>query len=154
MLVSKIDFAEKNNYLNERFAKAFEFIRQVKPDEIQDNAVTIVEGEVIANFQEYTTLDENTLDFETHDHFYDIHYIVSGEEIICHTHRDNLVPKGEYDAKADISFYKEPEPGTHSRILLKAGDFVVVAPEDAHKPRCKAGTANAVKKIVLKVKVG
>ncbi len=153
MLVSKIEFAEKNDYLNDRFRKAFKFIKQVKPDEIQDKVVTIVEGKVIANFQVYTTVDENTLDFETHDQFYDIHYIVSGKEVICCTHRDKLVPKGEYDAESDILFYETPDPETYSRILLEAGDFVVVGPEVAHKPRCKAGTFDAVKKIVIKVKV-
>jgi len=154
MLVAKIDFASKNDYLNDRFRKAFEFLKQVRPEEFQDKkVVAIIEEEVTAHFQECITADEKTLDFETHDQFYDIHYVVSGKELICCTHRDKLVPKGEYNAVSDISFYKNPDQETYSRILLEAGDFIVVAPEDAHKPRCSTGTTGAVKKIVIKVKV-
>ena len=33
------------------------------------------------------------------------------------------------------------------------GDLIVVAPEDAHKPRCVAGAPCQVKKVVVKVAV-
>ena len=36
---------------------------------------------------------------------------------------------------------------------LPEGDMIVVAPEDAHKPRCAAGHPMAVKKVVVKVAV-
>ena len=51
----------------------------------------------------------------------------------------------------DVVFYKDPE--LFGQILLKEGDLIVVAPEDAHKPRCEAGTPAPVKKVVVKVKI-
>lgn len=50
-----------------------------------------------------------------------------------------------------ILCFREPEQG--GTILLKAGDCAVVAPEDAHKPRCIAGAPCKVHKIVVKVRV-
>ena len=38
-------------------------------------------------------------------------------------------------------------------VLLQEGDLIVVAPEDAHKPRCQADGPEAVKKVVVKVAV-
>ena len=38
-------------------------------------------------------------------------------------------------------------------VLLLPGDMIVVAPEDAHKPRCAAGEPEFVRKVVVKVKV-
>ena len=38
-------------------------------------------------------------------------------------------------------------------MLLLPGDLIVVAPEDAHKPRCCADGHEFVRKVVVKVKV-
>ena len=38
-------------------------------------------------------------------------------------------------------------------VLLLPGDMIVVAPEDAHKPRCAAGDPEFVRTVVVKVKV-
>ena len=51
----------------------------------------------------------------------------------------------------DVVFYEDPE--LYGQVLLKEGDLIVVAPEDAHKPRCAAGTPAPVKKVVVKVKM-
>lgn len=55
-------------------------------------------------------------------------------------------------ADRDLVFYEEPaESGC---IILKAGDFAIVPPEDAHAPRRQTAAGPcAVKKIVVKVKV-
>lgn len=64
--------------------------------------------------------------------------------------RTDLIEK-ERKAGADLIFYEEPECA--GSILLEEGDFIAVAPEDAHKPRCMAGVPHAVKKVVVKVAV-
>ena len=88
---------------------------------------------------------------EPHKKYFDIQYMVTGEEQfgvckleglkLCESHEDN-----------DLYFYEEPaEAGT---ILLKEGDLIVVEPEEAHKPRLVAGgEKKAVKKVVVKVAV-
>lgn len=51
----------------------------------------------------------------------------------------------------DVVFYEDPPMS--GQVLLREGDLVVVAPEDAHKPRCAAGDPAPVKKVVVKVKI-
>ena len=77
--------------------------------------------------------------------------MVEGQERFGYTKRAGLEEEAPYNEADDIVFFKEPEQG--GAVLLKAGDCAVVAPEDAHKPRCIAGTPCKVRKIVVKVRV-
>lgn len=91
--------------------------------------------------------------FESHDRFFDIQFMVEGEELFGYVPRD-LVSSEPYDAQNDMTFHAEPEnPLAASYILLKKGDLAIVPPEDAHKPRCAAGEPKPVVKIVVKVRV-
>jgi YhcH/YjgK/YiaL family protein len=50
-----------------------------------------------------------------------------------------------------VVFYSDPD--LYGQVLLREGDLIVVAPEDAHKPRCAAGAPAPVQKVVVKVKI-
>ena len=39
----------------------------------------------------------------------------------------------DYDAERDLIFYNEPDDA--GSVILKAGDFAIVPPEDGHAPR-------------------
>ena len=77
--------------------------------------------------------------------------MVEGEEQFGYAKREDLTEDAPYDETNDIVFFREPEEA--GTVLLKAGDCIVVAPEDAHKPRCQAKEACRVKKVVIKVRV-
>jgi YhcH/YjgK/YiaL family protein len=62
--------------------------------------------------------------------------------------REGLTVK-ERREENDLIFYEEP--GLSGSVLLEEGDLIIVAPEDAHKPRCVAGVPCHVKKVVVKV---
>lgn len=103
---------------------------------------------MVANVQEYTTFPASQGSFETHEKYFDIQYMVSGREQFGVCKRDGLVEKERNEA-GDLIFYEEPE--FSGSVFLEEGDLIVVAPEDAHKPRCQAGGPCAVKKVVVKV---
>ena len=104
----------------------------------------------MANVQEYTTVSPDEALFETHEKFFDIQYVVSGREQFGVCKRDGLTVK-ERREESDLIFYEEP--GLSGSVLLEEGDMIIVAPEDAHKPRCVAGVPCQVKKVVVKVAV-
>lgn len=151
MYTTSIKLSEKYNYLEEKFIKAYEFLQRTDLDEFEEGSVEIDGQDVVANFQFYKTIDESNTLFETHDKFFDIQYMIKGRESFGYTKREGLVVAKEYNEANDITFYERPEYS--GRIILEEGDFVVVAPEDAHQPRCAAGEAQEVKKIVIKVRV-
>ena len=94
---------------------------------------TPIDGdEVFANVQAYTTLPDADAPFESHEKYFDLQFVVSGEERFGYAPRDLCKPAMAYDADRDLVFYEEPaESGC---IILKAGDFAIVPPEDAHAP--------------------
>ena len=111
-----------------------------------------IEGDdIYASVQEYTSLKADTCRFEAHNRYFDIQYVVAGEEQFGYAKREDLTEDAPYDETNDIVFFREPEEA--GTVLLKAGDCIVVAPEDAHKPRCQAKEACRVKKVVMKVRV-
>lgn len=151
MLTTSLNLAEKYNYLEERFKEAFKFLRNTNLEILPLGRVDICGDELFANVQEYMTMEESECKYEAHNQYYDIQYVVSGIERFGYVSREGLEEETEYNEEQDLIFYKEPE--LSGNIVLKAGDFAIVPPEDAHKPRCMAGKPCKVRKIVIKVRV-
>ena len=89
--------------------------------------------------------------FESHKDYLDIQYIAEGYEsfgqaLVCDCKLNESVPDN------DVYFYDTPE--FYTQVNLKAGDLVVVPPEEVHQPRvCYHGKKMMVTKVVVKVKV-
>lgn len=148
MFFANIGIAEKYDYLDEKFRAAYKWLRETNIKDLPEGSYPILGKEVIANVQEYTTSPKQERQFEAHDRFFDIQYMVTGEEMFGVCRRDTLVLKEEHPDQ-DLLFFEEPEKS--GEVYLKEGDLIIVAPEDAHKPRCAAGSPMKVKKVVVKV---
>lgn len=140
----------KHDLKAQKFQSAFAFLHRKDLADLPEGWIELDNG-VRASVQHYTTMAAETLDFETHEKFFDVQYLIEGVELIGVVGREGLVEKTPYDTTNDVTFYEEPV--LSGAVLLRAGDYVILAPEDAHKPRCLAGEAMPVKKIVLKVPV-
>lgn len=141
----KYDLSEK------KFRIAFDFLKRKDLAELPVGWIELGEG-VRASVQRYDSFgwDENR--FETHEKYFDVQYVIEGMEYCGVCKREELGPVAvAYDESNDIEFYEEP---VHSgKVFLNAGDFIVLAPEDAHKPRCAVDKPMSIKKIVVKVPV-
>lgn len=142
--------AEKYNYLNPDFLAAYRFLRREGLEELNAGTVSLGSG-ITAEIQSYLTIPPESAKFEAHDRFFDIQYIVSGEELFEVADREGTAPASPYDLENDIAFFKEP--GRKDVVRLKAGDIAVVSPEEIHKPRVCAGRPGPVRKIVVKIPV-
>ncbi len=150
MFFSNISIAKKYNYLEDKFLAAYKWLEETDIGALSVGSYPIVGDTVVANIQEYTTIRPEEGSFETHEKFFDIQYMVSGKEQFGYCKRDGLVVKERIE-ESDLIFYEEP--ALCGTVLLQEGDLIVVAPEDAHKPRCQADGPEAVKKVVVKVAV-
>lgn len=133
-----------------KFRTALAFLARKDLAELPVGWIDLDNG-VRASVQEYSTQPEEELDFETHEVYYDIHYMVKGEESIGVCSRQGLKNKVPYEAGNDIEFYYDPE--NYGIVYLKEGDYCVVGYEDAHKTHIAPNSPMPVKKIVLKVPV-
>lgn len=151
MFASALSDATKNDYLSRRFRLCYEWLASNKAKTLPEGSYQIDGDDAVANVQEYETSPAAERQFETHDKFYDIQYVVSGKESFGVCRRDTL-EQAKYDSTNDITFYdKDPEYATY--VTLLPGDLVIVSTDDAHKPRCAVdGVPEHVRKIVIKVR--
>lgn len=149
MFFAPLDLATKYNYLDDKFRAAYKWLAETDLDHTPVGSYPICDG-VTANVQEYDTFPASEGSFETHDAYFDIQYVISGKEQFGYCKREGLVLKQDVPEN-DVKFYEEP--ALSGSVLLLPGDLIVVAPEDAHKPRCAAGAPEFVRKVVVKVKV-
>ena len=150
MFASHISLAEKYDYLAPKFRQAYEFLRRGDLADMPEQVIKLSE-DITVQVKEYDTKPPLDARFETHDKMFDIQFVVSGEELFGLAPRDGLKETGPYNAEKDITFYYDPP--RYGSVLLRAGDFIVVSPDDGHKPACMTEKPAPVKKIIVKIGV-
>ncbi len=151
MLFATRELAAKYDYLAPKFKIGYDFLMRDDLATLPVGKIDLADG-VFVQVQEYTSKIPSTARFESHDKYFDIQYVAAGEETFGIAHREGLEIDTPYSPEKDISFYREP--AVSGLLYLRAGDTVVVAPEEAHKPSLSVnGKQGQVKKLVVKVPV-
>jgi len=110
-----------------------------------------IEGEdIFAIVQRYTTKPLDAGKWEAHRKYIDIQYIAAGVERMGRADLDRLAVVEPYAEDRDVLFLA----GTGDLLTVRAGEFVIFHPHDAHMPGLAAGAPAAVTKIVIKVRAG
>lgn len=150
MLATSIDLVAKYDYLDEKFKKAYDWLKNHDTAKMEDGKYDICDG-VFAMVQRYETVDFKDARFESHKDYFDIQYIAEGfESFGMALVKDCKL--NESVKENDVYFYDTPE--FYTQVNLKAGDLVVVPPDEVHQPRaCYNGKKMTVIKVVVKVKV-
>ena len=152
MLVTNLTHANGNDYLSQRFSKAYAFLAQDGLDALPLGRNEIDGDDVFANVQEYDTVAASEKQLEAHRGYYDVQFVVSGQELLQYAQLDGLPECQPFDEGNDFGLYSRP-PEQCTNVVLRAGDLAVLAPEDAHKPGCTLGFEPChVRKIVVKVR--
>ena len=148
MIVGTIKDAAKYASVNEAFGPLFEKLAAIVPGVATREVLK--EGEVWygaggGEGAKKKEREEGEVRFEAHRNFIDIHYIVRGEETFGYNDLSHLTVTQDYNPENDALFLTGPV----NEITLKAGDFCVVFPEDAHAPcmDCVEGHIRCVAKI-------
>ena len=126
----------------------------VSSQSIGDSAKVPVEGDALYLIvQCYRTRPRDQGRFEAHQCYTDVQYICDGQECIevCDL-RARLGALPAYDANGNVFF--PLEAAARERVVLRAGEGVVLFPNDAHAAclRVDLGEGQVVRKIVVKVK--
>ena len=150
MLHSSLAIATKYNYLSDKFRAAFKWLEDTDIAALPDGKYSVLDGQVTADVQSYTSEPAEARRFEVHDKFFDIQYVFKGEEFFGVCSREGL---SITEAKPERDTYFLEKPENFSMVLVRAGEFIILPPEDAHMPKCCVGSPAHVRKVVLKVKV-
>ena len=148
---------EKGNLKGIKTLENFkENIKQGLEFALKNDLANLKAGKIQLNEKNYANVDEYYTkefgEFEAHRDYIDIQIMIEGSEIIEVTKLANCANSRGYIKEKDIEFF-ENCTGEIEKIVLKENDFVILEPNDAHKPQIQIEKSKKVKKIVLKIAI-
>jgi YhcH/YjgK/YiaL family protein len=102
------------------------------------------------NVHGYTTQPRQDCTWENHPATIDIQFMITGEEAI------DVAPVGELGGRVSLDAGTDTEKFSdigvaHSTVVLRSGDFLVLLPGEAHRPKVAVHEPSALRKLVVKV---
>ena len=138
--------------LNPLFPKTFAALAELAEQPFEKGRHEVDGDHVYINAAEYDTSPAEVAGMEHHKRYIDVMWMVSGEETIgvCNTNQltDITMP---YSEKDDVALAKLAS--LYTEVKIKAGDVVILFPEDAHAPSMQLNGVSHVQKLIAKVEV-
>ena len=149
MIYDKTINIAKYKNISGNLKKAIKYIENLDLTDTKEKEFK-VDGDNIFGFIRNFDLKENDeVLFETHEKYIDIQVCLDCGEIMGHADKSGLTPEIPYDADKDIDFGNTDR---YSDIILDKGTFIILFPNDAHKPCLKLDDYKKTCKLVLKVR--
>lgn len=99
--------------------------------------------------QEYDTKQPSECLLESHKKYIDVQWIISGTEKIAIADTGGLTISKEYDEGKDVMFWSEPKQMMD--VVLSDNSYIILYPNNAHKPSMAVGQQQKVRKVVIKI---
>ena len=148
MIQDYLQNADSYRPLGSRMQKAFDFLQTEELKSMPDGRHDIDGDNVYALIQSYETQPAAEKQFEAHRRYIDLQCVISGRETIVWSALAHLTGWLDYDEENDAVMCRDGEGTT---LALDESCFVVLFPQDAHKPGCIWVKPAKVKKAVIKI---
>ena len=146
MILDSTKNAERYYALLPHLRRVFDYIATTDLAQLEVGRHDIDGDNLFVNVSELELRPLEAAHLEVHNRYVDVQVVVGGEETFGWSERCNChKAEGEFDAERDILFY-EDRPQTF--YTLRAGQFTILFPEDAHAPMLGEGY---VRKLIFKV---
>ena len=148
MIVDTIQNYDRYTAIDDRIAAALKLIVEKGIDLDRDYVSAPDASGVYYSVTTYTSKVPSATRFETHNVYMDIQFVAEGSEYIGYC-ADNtkLQLQTAYDEEKDITFYS----GEGQNVLLETGTFMIIFPQEAHRPCIAVESPTPVKKVVFKI---
>lgn len=152
MIYGQLDNLEQYVEKEARLQAVVEFLTQNDLQSLPVGRCDINGSLLYVNIDEYTTQPFEERNYEIHREYIDVQCILEGQESIFIEDREDLQVKIPYDRERDIAFL---EDGSNAReVKMYAKDFLVIYPQEAHKPCVHLEQSCHVRKAVFKIAIG
>ncbi len=148
MIVDSLKNAALYADVHTHFSQAFMFLQAGHVSTLKPGRYEIDGDNVYAVVIEGEQNGHESVKFEGHRKYIDIHFTISGTDVIGWKDAASCVPEGSFNEKDDYTFFTTRPT---SWVEVPAGSFAVFFPHDAHAPM---GGEGKIKKVVVKVLVG
>ena len=147
MIIDQLKNASMYFGLGPRVEAALRYLQGTDFEQVEPGRYEIDGDRVFALVQEYESKPKEEGFWEAHRQYVDVQYVASGAEHMGYAPAERL-QAGVYDAEKD--FLKLDGDGEFLKV--RAGSFVILAPQDAHMPGTAITAPQPVKKVVVKVR--
>ena len=145
MVYDNLKNIDKYTQSNDLIAEAMKVIKTLDLEALEVGKYIVDEDKLYYMIQQYDSHTWENGKFETHDNHIDI----NGEETITYADRKEMTEKAPYNEVKDVTFYDDSVRGED--FILRNGDFMILEPNDGHKPGNCLTAPSPVKKLVFKV---
>ena len=148
MVIDQLQNASQYYGLGGRIEQALRYLQSTDFSQVAPGRYELDGANLFALVQEYDSKPKEKGFWEAHRQYMDVQYVFRGEELIGYANLAHL-QTGEYDESRDFL----PLQGEGEFMRVRAGGFMILAPQDAHMPGIASGEPSAVKKVVVKVRL-
>ena len=146
MILSHISDSARYESLHPLFKQVFDYIKSHDLLNVPAERIVLDGDKLFINVADAKLVAKEAQKLEVHQKYIDIHFPLSGEEIVGWKHLSGLgESEAPFDAENDFALYAE-KPSTYYTVL--PGEFYIVYPEDAHAPIIGEG---CLRKLIVKV---
>lgn len=149
MIVTSLDHLKQYLGINKNLDDAILALQDLDWDALPLGKTEIDKDRIFINRFDYAPQPEETLPFESHFRYLDLHICLSGEERIGITDISRLKVTERKEAE-DACLYSG-NTDTYVRLIPKA--VCITFFEDGHKPKIKSENADRIRKAVVKVRM-
>lgn len=149
MIIDNIKNLEKYEKVHEQIKNVINFLENFDKNDFKPGRIDINDN-LFASLQSYQTLKAEEKEFEVHEAYIDLQYIVKSSERIDFATKDSYGKDYEVDKEGDFFLTNKIE--NYSQLFLDEGDFAIFFPGEFHKPGCSLENDRDMQKIVFKIK--
>ncbi len=146
--INKFEFARQYELNKIYWDKAFTFLKEHDLQTLANGSYPIDGENVFATVTQNPTKNFDSTQWESHQKYVDLQYVISGEEKMGVYPMTKLKISKPYDASKDIANYS----GEGKIYNAMPDAFFLFFPSDAHRPNITPGGNIADKKIIIKIR--
>lgn len=146
MIYSNLKYVDLEK-LDPKMKAVFEYLEANDLKNFEEGSYKIIGNDVFVNRANIKTVDRNTKGWEAHRKYLDVHVVLDGIEVIDVAFIDDM----EIIKYHEDSDFVECSGEKKQSIVLTKGEFLIVNPEDAHKPCVSLDKDTVVEKAIFKV---
>jgi YhcH/YjgK/YiaL family protein len=151
MILDTLDQASRYSALSPHFEKAFAFLQTVN-EQNAPGRYEIDGDNVYAFVQRHSTKLVEERQYEVHRKYIDIQFMLTGREVMYWAPLAQMTKETmAFDEAKDAALFALIPEGVP--VQVRAGQYAIFYPDDAHIPSCAWGAPAEVLKVVVKVKV-
>jgi YhcH/YjgK/YiaL family protein len=141
-------------WLPKPFRTAIEHLRQTDFNTLPAGNYDLQGRDICVQVIDMTTKPFAETRPEVHRQYVDVQFLVRGREKIgvAYDTGDNRVAENLL-AERDLLFYSGVDKAKESMLTMTPGSFAVFLPSDVHRPGCAFDQPEAIRKVVVKIRV-